>query len=71
VDDTSISISHIIPGEFKNNINMVLTETVNWFQSNFLRLNCDKTHFLQFFTKKYIEIEMHIISSNTIITNLH
>lgn len=38
--------------EFKNNTNTVLIETVNWFQSNFLKLNCDKTHLLQFLTKK-------------------
>ena len=51
-DDTSIIISHTNPEELKNNINMVLNETINWFQSNFLTLNCDKTHLLQFLTKK-------------------
>ena len=34
-DDTSIIITHINPEEFKNNINMVLIETINWFQSHF------------------------------------
>jgi len=48
---------------------MVLTETINWFQSNFLTLNWDKTGVLQFLTKKHKEIQMQIISSNTIITN--
>jgi hypothetical protein len=52
VDNTSIIITHTNPEEFKNNINMVLTETINWFQSNFLTLNWDKTHFLQFLIKK-------------------
>ena len=51
VDDMNIIISHTDPEEFKNNINMVLIETFNWFQSNFLTLNCDKTHFFQFLTK--------------------
>ena len=51
VDDTSIIITHTNPKEFKNNINMIFIETINWFQSNFLTLNCDKTHFLQFLTK--------------------
>jgi hypothetical protein len=68
-DDTSIIISHTNPQEIKNNINMVLIETINWFQSNFLTMNCDKTHFLRFLTKKHNEIGMQIISSNTIITN--
>jgi hypothetical protein len=67
VDDTSIIISHINPEEFKNNINVVLNETINWFQSNFLTLNCDKTHFLQFLTKNYNEIK---ISSSTVITDI-
>jgi len=59
------------PGEFKSNISLVLIETINWFQSNLLTMNCDKTHFLQFLTKKHIEIKMLIISSNTIITNIN
>ena len=50
-DDTSVIISHTNPEEFKNNINTVLIEAINWFQSNFLTLNCNKTHFLQFLTK--------------------
>jgi hypothetical protein len=51
-DDTSIIISQTNPEEFKNNINIVMIETINWFQSNFLTLNCNKTHFLQFLKKK-------------------
>jgi hypothetical protein len=31
---------------------VVLIETINLFQRNLLALNCDKTHFLQFLTKK-------------------
>jgi hypothetical protein len=50
-DDMSIIISHTNPEEFKNNINMVLIETINWFHSNVLALNCDKTHYLQFLKK--------------------
>jgi len=33
-DNTSIVITHTNPQEFKNNINTVLIETINWFQSN-------------------------------------
>ena len=56
-DDTSIIISDTNPEDFKNNINQT-TEIKNWFQSNLLTLNCDKTHFLQFLTKKHIEITL-------------
>ena len=70
-DDTSIIISHTNPEEFKNNINTVLIETINWFQGNFLTLNCGKTHCLQFLTKMHNEIKLQIISSNIIITNIN
>jgi hypothetical protein len=50
--DTSIIVSNTSPEEFKSNISLVLIETIDWFQSNLLTLNCDKTHFLQFLTKK-------------------
>ena len=51
-DDTTIIISNTNPEEFENNINSVMIEITNWFQSNFLTLNCNKTHFMQFLTKK-------------------
>jgi hypothetical protein len=51
-DYMSIIISNTNPEEFKNNIDSVMTEIINCFQSNILTLNCNKTHFLQFSTKK-------------------
>lgn len=68
-DDTSI-ISNTNPEEFKNNIKLVLNETIMWFNSKFLTLNCDKSHLIQFFLKKHREIELQIISNNSIITNI-
>ena len=46
-DDTSIIISNTNREEFKYSINSVMTELNNWFQSNLLTLNYDKTNFLQ------------------------
>jgi hypothetical protein len=43
---------------------------MNWFQSNLLTLNCNKTHFLQFLTKNKKELQIQIVSSNSIISNL-
>ena len=43
-DDTNIIISNTNPEEFKNNINSVMTKITNWFQSNLLTMNCNKTH---------------------------
>jgi hypothetical protein len=68
-DATSIIISNINLKEFKNNINLVMNEIINLFQSNLLTLNCNKTHFLQFFTKKQNEIKTQIMTSNLVITN--
>jgi len=41
--DTSVIKSNTNPDEFKNNINSVMTEIANWFQSNILTLNLNKT----------------------------
>jgi len=51
-DDTSLIISNTNPEEFNNTINSVMTEVTDWFQSNLLTLNYNKTTFLQFLTKK-------------------
>jgi len=51
-DDTSVIISNTNPEEFKNNINSVITKITDWFQSNLLTLNCNKTYFMQFLTKE-------------------
>jgi hypothetical protein len=39
-DDTSIIISNTDLHEFKNNITLIMDETIKWFQSNLLTLNC-------------------------------
>jgi hypothetical protein len=70
-DDTSIIISNTNPEEFKNSINSIMTEITDWFQSNLLTLNYNKTTFLQFLTKKNKEIKTQIIASNSITTNIN
>ena len=70
-DDTSIIISNTDLHEFKHNIDVVLQETNNWFISNLLALNYNKTHFLQFLVKKQNEIKIQIMTSNTVLTNIN
>ena len=70
-DDTSIVISNINLEEFTSTIELVMKQTINWFQSNLLSLNYNKTHFLQFLTKKQNEIKVRIMTSNSIITNIN
>jgi hypothetical protein len=67
----ALLICNTNPKEFKSNISSVLNETINWFNSKFSTLNCEKTHFLQFLLKKHNEIKMQIISSNSVITNIN
>ena len=40
--NTSIIISNTNPEEFMNNINLVMTEIINWLQNNLLTMNCNK-----------------------------
>ena len=44
---------------------------MDWFHSNLLTLNYNKTTVLQFFTKKNKEIKIQITASNSIITNIN
>jgi len=67
----TIIISNTNPNEFKNNINSVMTEITNWFQSNILTMNCNKTHFMQFLIKKQNERKIQIVAPNLINTNIN
>ena len=69
-DDTSIVISNTNPEDFKNTINTVMTEIMDWFQSNLLTLNFNKTTFLQFLTKQNKASKIQITVSNSINTNI-
>jgi hypothetical protein len=70
-DDTSIILSNTNPEKFKNIANSVVTKLIDWFQSNLLTVNFNKTHFLQFLTKKQKEIKIQIIASNSVITDIN
>jgi len=48
-----------------------MTEITNWFQSNLLTMNCNKTHFMQFLTKKTKWKKIQIIVPNSIKTNIN
>jgi hypothetical protein len=50
-DDTSFIIANRDKDKFKFNTNEIFNEINKWFCSNLLRLNYDKTYFLQFSTK--------------------
>jgi len=48
-----------------------MTKIISWFQSNLLTVNCNKTHFMQFLTKKQNERKIQIITPNSINTNIN
>jgi hypothetical protein len=50
-DDMSMIISKSDPKKFTNNISRNIIKMNEWFRSNSLSLNTDKTHFLHFHTK--------------------
>ena len=69
VDDTSIIITNDNKVDFSNTLHLTMLEINCWFWSNLLTLNYDKTHFLQFLTKKHNEMQQQVVIPNSIITN--
>jgi len=51
-DDTSIIVTNTDAQKFKQTIDIAIQETNDWFLSNLLTVNYNKTQFLQFFAKK-------------------
>ena len=70
-DDTSIIVTNDNKIDFRHNLYLAMIEISNWFQCNRLKLNYDKTHFLQFLTKKKSEMQQQIVTSNSVITNIN
>ena len=71
-DDTSIIITNDNKIDFRNTLHLTMIELSNWFRSNLLSLNYDKTCFLQFLTKKkHNEIQQQVAISNSLITNIN
>jgi len=50
-EDASIAITSPSSTEFSTEVSTVLADINEWFKSNLLSLNLEKTHFLQFQSK--------------------
>jgi len=70
-DDTALIIANSNPEEFKENFSSLIINITNWFQSNLLKLNGNKTHFMQFLTNKQNERIIQINAPNSINTNIN
>jgi hypothetical protein len=67
-DDTNIIVSNPNPTEFIKDINMTFKNINEWFETNSLSLNFDKTNFIQFTAMNYITVNVgfHNITDNTL-----
>ena len=50
--------------------NVTTSDLIDWIKTS-ITLNCHKTHFLQFLTKKQNETKLQIVASNAVITNIN
>ena len=66
-DDTSVIIANLIPSKFKEDINNIIDDKNDWFRSNSLSLNFDKTYFVQFRPKNRYETNIKITCDNKLI----
>jgi hypothetical protein len=71
VDDTALIIANSNPEEFKENFSSLIINITNWFQSNLLTLNGNKTHFMQFLINKQNERIIQINAPNSLNTNIN
>jgi len=66
-DDTSVIISEPCLMNFERKLNIVFQIMKEWFNSNFLSLNADKTYYMQFITKNKFLNKINIEHGNKMI----
>jgi hypothetical protein len=71
VDDTSMIITNPSPSNFEKTVNKVIQYINDWFNTNLLSLNLDKTHFIQFVTKNSSSIDLNIMYGNNKIAKVY
>jgi hypothetical protein len=68
-DDTSILITDSNNIDFNININQSLTSIITWFNSNLLTLNLSKTHYIEFRTTNYYQVQTEVQYEHKDISN--
>jgi len=56
---------------FEKGVNKIIQDINEWFNTNLLSLNLDKTHFIHFVTKNSSSINFNIICGNKKIVNVY
>ena len=69
-DDTSLIITGPNSLEFSTKVHTIFANIIEWFRSNLMSLNFDKTHFLQFGTKYSQKLDLNIRSLNKHISTI-
>jgi hypothetical protein len=69
-DDTSIIITNPNPTNLENSVNKIFQHINEWFSTNLLQLNLDKTHYMQFVNKNSSLIDFSIMHGNKKIANI-
>jgi hypothetical protein len=59
------------PLNFKKSVNKIIQGINEWFNTNSLSLNLDKTHFVHFVTKNSSSVDFNIIQGNKKIANVY
>ena len=67
--DTSILVTDSNEEDFNSNINQSFTSLITWFNSNLLTLNFHKTHYIQFKTKNYYQVQTEVQYDNKVTAN--
>jgi hypothetical protein len=68
-DDTSILITDSNNIDFNINNHQSNTSLVTWFNSNMLTLNFNKTHYIEFKTKNYYQVQVKVQYEHKDISN--
>ena len=68
-DDTSILITDTTLQKFNTAINQLFYNVNTWFNSNLLTLNYNKTHYVEYRTKNYYQIQTKVQYEDNIIPN--
>jgi len=68
-DDTSILITDSNNIDFNINIHQSLTSLITWFNSNLLTFNLNKTHYIEFKTKNYYQVQTKVQYEHKDISN--
>jgi hypothetical protein len=70
-DDTSMIITNPNPSIFERSVNKIIQDINEWFNTNLLSLNMDKTLFIQFMTENSSSIDFNIMHGNKKIANVY